>query len=66
MDEPTKPARDPEGMPRWVVMLLIGLVVAVLLVVVMMLIGGGGHQRPDHGSMGSSDQMASVAVVSAR
>jgi uncharacterized membrane protein len=27
MHEPTKPAREPEGLPRWVVMVLIGLVV---------------------------------------
>jgi hypothetical protein len=65
MDEPTKSAREPEGLPRWVVMLLIGLVVAVLLVVAMMLIGGGGHQIPDHGTMGSGDERDFVAAVGA-
>lgn len=48
MDEPTKPTREPEGMPRWVVMLLIGLAVAVVLALAVTLLGGGGHQPMQH------------------
>lgn len=65
MSEPSKPARDSEGLPRWVVMLLIGLVVAVLLVVAMMLIGGGGHQIPDHGAVGSVAERDFTVVAGA-
>lgn len=63
MEKSTKPDRETEGTPRWVVIILIGLVGAVLLVLVVMLVGGGGHQRPDHSGMGANGQTESTVTA---